>query len=69
MARASSGAGASGVLARLSALRNAERCARFLTVAARVFRMFFLADAIFGTGTPSVQRSSVEKTILGEYET
>lgn len=49
MALARSGAGASGVVARLRALRSAERCARFLTVAARVFRMFFLADAIFGT--------------------
>src|SRR5205814_8882683 len=33
----------------LSAVRRAERCARLRTVAARDLRMFFLADAIFGT--------------------
>jgi hypothetical protein len=33
----------------LSAVRNAERCARLRTVAARDLRMFFFADAIFGT--------------------
>src|SRR5688500_15949773 len=33
----------------LSAVRSAERCARLRTAAARDFRMFFLADAIFGT--------------------
>jgi hypothetical protein len=32
-------------------VRSAERCARLRTVAARVFRMFFFADAIFGTKT------------------
>jgi hypothetical protein len=36
-------------LAFLSAVRSAERWARFRTVAERVFRMFFFADAIFGT--------------------
>jgi hypothetical protein len=33
----------------LRAVRKAERCARLRTVAARDLRMFFLADAIFGT--------------------
>ena len=40
---------ASGACAFLSAVRKAERCARLRTVAARDLRMFFLADAIFGT--------------------
>jgi hypothetical protein len=40
---------ASDAAARLSAVRKAERCARLRTVAARDLRMFFLADAIFGT--------------------
>src|SRR5215218_5909449 len=44
-----SSAVAVGALAFLSAVRSAERCARLRTVAARVFRMFFFADAIFGT--------------------
>jgi hypothetical protein len=43
--------GASAVLAFFSAVRRVERCARFLTVAARDFRMFFFADAILGTDT------------------
>ena len=38
-----------GALAFFSAVRSAERCARLRTVAARDFRMFFFADAIFGT--------------------
>jgi hypothetical protein len=33
----------------LSAVRSAERCARLRTAAARDFRMFFLAEAMFGT--------------------
>ena len=33
----------------LRAVRNAERCARLRTLAARDLRMFFFADAIFGT--------------------
>ena len=33
----------------MSAVRRAERCARLRTVAARDLRMFFFADAIFGT--------------------
>src|SRR6476619_2987311 len=41
--------GAWGSLAFLSAVRRAERCARLRTVAARDLRMFFLAEAIFGT--------------------
>src|SRR5947207_12650407 len=40
---------ASGAFAFLSAVRRAERCARLRAVAARDFRMFFFADAIFGT--------------------
>ena len=40
---------APGALAFFSAVRKAERCARLRTVAARDLRMFFLADAIFGT--------------------
>src|SRR6185369_17744434 len=38
-----------GAFAFLSAVRSADRCARLRTVAARDFRMFFFADAIFGT--------------------
>ena len=45
--------GAPGAFAFLSAVRRAERCARLRTVAARDLRMFFLADAIFGTKTIS----------------
>ena len=44
---------ASGAFAFFSAVRRAERCARLRTVAARDLRMFFLADAIFGTKTIS----------------
>jgi hypothetical protein len=47
----------------LSAVRNVERCARFLTVAARDFRMFFFADAILGTATlcsRNVDRDAVD---------
>ena len=44
---------ASDAAARLSAVRKAERCARLRTVAARDLRMFFLADAIFGTKSVS----------------
>ena len=40
---------APAVRARLRAVRNAERCARLRTVAARDLRMFFFADAILGT--------------------
>src|SRR5579864_8019982 len=43
----------SGAFAFLSAVRSAARWARFRTVAARVFRMFFLADAMFGTDSPT----------------
>ena len=44
---------APGAAAFLTAVRNAARWARLRTVAARVLRMFFLADAIFGTnGSP-----------------
>jgi hypothetical protein len=32
-----------------NAVRSAERCARLRTVAARDFRIFFSAEAIFGT--------------------
>jgi hypothetical protein len=35
--------------ARFSAVRSAERWARFRIAAARDFRMFFFAEAIFGT--------------------
>lgn len=42
-----------GDCARFSAVRNAARCARLRTDAARDFRMFFLAEAILGT-TPSL---------------
>jgi len=42
-------ADAPAAFAFLSAVRNAERCARLRTVAARDLRMFFFADAIFGT--------------------
>src|SRR4030095_16804248 len=48
-----SSAVAVGAFALLSAVRSADRCARLRTVAARAFRMFFFADAIFGTsGSP-----------------
>ncbi len=49
------------VLALLSAVRSAARWARLRTVAARVLRMFFFADAIFGTRSPSesVQRRTM----------
>jgi hypothetical protein len=40
---------ASGAFAFLSAVRNAERCARLRTVAARAFRMSFFEEAMFGT--------------------
>ena len=36
-------------LALLSAVRSDARCARLRTAAARDLRMFFFADAIFGT--------------------
>ena len=44
---------ASGAFAFFNAVRRAERCARLRTVAARDLRMFFFADAIFGTKTIS----------------
>lgn len=54
---------APGAFAFLSAVRNAERCARLRTVAARDLRMFFFADAIFGTnGTPKCS----EIRVVGE---
>jgi Zn-dependent protease len=56
-ARTTSGV-ASAAFACLSAVRKAERCARLRTVAARVLRTFFSADAIFGTDV-SPSRSSV----------
>jgi hypothetical protein len=40
-------------LATLSTVRNVARCARLRTVAERVFRIFFFADAILGTGPDS----------------
>jgi hypothetical protein len=40
----------------LRAVRKAERCARLRTVAARDLRMFFLAEAIFGTKEFSKKR-------------
>ena len=40
------------VVARFSAVRSVERCALLRTPAARDFRMFFFAEAIFGTGIP-----------------
>jgi hypothetical protein len=49
---------ASGAFAFLSAVRRAERCARLRTVAARDLRMFFLADAMFGT--KKVSRKAVK---------
>src|SRR5471032_2444350 len=52
-----SSAVAVGALAFFSAVRSAERWARLRTVAERVFRMFFFADAIFGTEqSPVVSR-------------
>lgn len=48
-ARSFVSADAPGALAFFNAVRSAERCARLRTVAARVFRMFFFADAMFGT--------------------
>src|SRR5690606_18520660 len=44
---------ASGALARLRAVRSAERPARLRIVAARAFRMSFLADLIFGKSISS----------------
>ena len=58
------GAVAPGAAAFLTAVRRAARCARLRTVAARVLRMFFLADAIFGTKT-SLQ-NSMERRYSGE---
>ena len=49
MASARSSADDVGALAFLSAVRSAERWARLRAVAERVFRMFFFADAMFGT--------------------
>jgi hypothetical protein len=40
---------ASDALAFFNAVRSADRCARLRTVAARDLRIFFFADAIFGT--------------------
>jgi hypothetical protein len=57
MASNRSSAVAVGALAFLSAVRSAERWARLRAVAARDFRMFFFADAIFGT---KVSKNSVE---------
>ena len=51
-----------GVLAFLSAVRSAERCARLRRLAARDFLMFFFADAIFGTPkSPIISESKLEK--------
>lgn len=44
---------APAVVAFFTAVRSAERCARLRTVAARDLRMFFFADAIFGTKSVS----------------
>jgi hypothetical protein len=57
MASLRSSAEAVGAFAFLSAVRSAERWARLRAVAARDFRMFFFADAIFGT---KVSKNSVE---------
>ena len=48
-ARSFASAEAPGVFAFFNAVRSAERCARLRAVAARVFLMFFFADAMFGT--------------------
>src|SRR3954465_11353788 len=48
-----SSAVASADFAFLTAVRRAARWARLRTVAARDFRMFFFAEAIFGTRTIS----------------
>lgn len=48
-------ADAPGAFAFLSAVRSAERCARLRTVAARDLRMFFFAEAIFGTKSPELK--------------
>jgi len=44
----------------LSAVRSVERWARLRAVAERVFRMFFFADAMFGTKDPQKPVKSVE---------
>jgi hypothetical protein len=46
---------APGAWAFLRAVRSAERCARLRTVAARDLRMFFFAEAIFGTKSPELK--------------
>ena len=48
----------------MTAVRNAARCARLRTVAARVLRMFFLADAIFGTKT--ISKNAMKRRCFGE---
>ena len=57
---------ASGAFAFLSAVRSAERCARLRTVAARDLRMFFLADAMFGT--KKISGIAVECCVLRRLE-
>ena len=54
---------APGAAAFFTAVRKAARCARLRTVAARVLRMFFLADAIFGTNSIS---DTIKRGCFGE---
>ncbi len=51
---------APGAFAFLSAVRSAERCARLRTVAVRDLRMFFFAEAIFGTKSPELEFSNAQ---------
>lgn len=63
MARALSPSAASGAAALFNAVRSEERWARLRTVAARAFRMFFLADAIFGTKDSAPEISDVKRSM------
>src|SRR2546429_5316392 len=64
---ARSSAVAPSVFAFLRAVRRAERCARFRTVAARDFRMFFFAEAIFGTKTLQERGVLIEQRSQARY--
>ena len=65
VATARTSADAPSTLAFLRAVRNAERCARLRAWAARDFRMFFFAEAIFGTGNSNSENGH-DSPVFGE---
>ena len=65
IATARTSADAPSTLAFLRAVRSAERCARLRAWAARDFRMFFFAEAIFGTGNSNSENGH-DSPFLGE---